>query len=149
MAHNRLMTQPIKNRQPWVPTTEETIPKLVQPYRQYRNSKTQATGTVPPTCRSEAGPVDEVPAGYESDDSWGWHAPADEEASQTPDLEEELLPFLTFHTWAHVGNRGRGRGCHHGQHRPYTRQIPARQWDGQPYGRCTRSPKSAQSQGLS
>ena len=119
-------------------SAEETIPKFVHRNRQYHNTKLQVTGTAPPTCRPSSSLVDEVPAGYESDDSWGYHAP-DAGEDQTPDLEEELLPFLTFQMWAQ--HPSQGRGCHH---RQYNRQIPVRDgyaqmswpWDGQQYGRC-------------
>ena len=95
------------------------------------------------------GTFDGVPAGYETDDSWGCHAPDANKEEQTLDLEEELLPFLTCRAWAPPSGRGRGRGrgCNN---RQQNRQIPVwdgyeqplRPWNGQPYSRCTHSQRA-------
>ena len=134
------------------PTTssQETTPKSINQGCGATNKKPQPTGTVPPTCRSDSGVCDAVPAGDESDDSWGCHSPHANPEDQIPDLEEELLPFLTLRAWRNHPNhphrntqrgrpRGRGR-VHH--HRQQNQNIPVRDgydqpprpWESRPYG---------------
>ena len=142
------------------PTTssQETIPKSVDQGHSHPNKKSQPTGTVPPTCRSESGLCDGIPAGYETDDSWGCHSPHANPEDQIPDLEEELLPFLTLRAWRNQTpnrntqrGRPRGRGgIHH--HRQQNQNIPVRDgydqpprpWESRPYGRRTRSQRALQ-----
>ena len=61
--------------------------------------KPHPTGTISPTRRSEAAVFDGIPAGYETDDSWGRYSPHASPEEQMPDVEEELLPFLTLRAW--------------------------------------------------
>ena len=58
--------------------TQETIPKVVEPSNSTPDQKSQPTGTVPPTCRSEKGTCSGIPAGYETDDSWGGYSNNDD-----------------------------------------------------------------------
>ena len=130
--------------------TQETAPKVVEPSNSTPNQKSQPTGTVPPTCRSEKGTCSSIPAGYESDDSWSGYSNNDDPQQQTPDLDEELYPLVAYRTWKRPYTRPRNtpsgipRGSHH---RAPNRQIPVRDgyerpqrpWDTQPYGRRTRS----------
>ena len=53
---------------------QETIPKSLDKGFKHPNLK-PPTGTVPPTSRSQAELCDGIPAGYESDDSWGCYSP--------------------------------------------------------------------------
>ena len=52
-------------------STMETTPKTVEPCHTPTNVKPQPTGTVPPTCQAAAATFEGIPAGYETDDSWG------------------------------------------------------------------------------
>ena len=138
-------------------STHETIPKSVAQGHKHPNKKPQPTGTVPPTCRSEPGICDGIPAGYETDDSWGCHSPHANPEEQTPDLEEELLPFLTLRAWRNHPHRNtqrgraRGRGGSHHNRQP-NQNIPVRDgydqpprpWESRPYGRRTRSQRALQ-----
>ena len=135
--------------------TQETVPKVVEPSNSTPNQKSQPTGTVPPTCRPEKGTCSGIPAGYESDDSWGGYSNNDDPQQQTPDLDEELYPLVAYRTWKRPYARPRNtpsgvpRGSHH---RAPNRQIPVwdgyewpqRPWDAQPYGRRTRSQRALQ-----
>ena len=131
-------------------STQETIPKSIDQGHRDPNKKHQPTGTVSPTCQSESGICKGVPAGYESDDSWGCHSSTANPEDEIPDLEEELLPFLTLRAWRNHPNhphrntqrgrpRGRGR-IHH--HRQQNQNIPVRDgydqpprlWESRPYG---------------
>ena len=76
-------------------SAQETLPKSVDQGFKHPNSK-PPTGTVPPTSRPQAELCDGIPAGYETDDSWGCYSPHARPEEQTPDLEEELLPILTL-----------------------------------------------------
>ena len=87
--------------------TQETIPKVVEPSDSMPNQKSQPTGTVPPTCRPEKGTCNGIPAGYESDDSWGGYSNNDDPQQQTPDLDEELYPLVAYQTWNRPYARGR------------------------------------------
>ena len=109
--------------------TQETVPKVVEPSNSTPNQKSQPTGTVPPTCRSEKGTCSGIPAGYESDDSWGGYSNNDDPQQQMPDLDEELYPLVAYRTWRRPYARPRNtpsgvsRGSHH---RAPNRQIPVR-----------------------
>ena len=86
-------------------STQETTPKSVHQGVNHPDTKSQPTGTVPPTCRPKSAVCDGIPAGYETDDSWGCYSPHANPEEQTPDLEEELLPFLTLRAWRRHPNR--------------------------------------------
>ena len=67
------------------------------PSRYAENSATRRshpTGAVAPTCRCEYGLVNAIPAGYESDDSWG-------NLSHTHDHTHmhNIVPLLTLRPW--------------------------------------------------
>ena len=50
---------------------EQTYVKIPSRYAENSVSRrSHLTGAVAPTCRREYGPVNRIPAGYESDDSW-------------------------------------------------------------------------------
>ena len=130
--------------------TQETIPKVVEPSDSTPNQKPQPTGTVPLTCRPKKGTCNSIPAGYESDDSWGGYSHNDDPQQQMPDLDVELYPLVAYQMWTrpHTSGRSRPRGVPRGSHhRALNQQIPVRDgyerpqrpWDGQPYGRRTHS----------
>ena len=60
------------------------------------------TGAVVPTCRREYGPVNAIPAGYESDDSW-------DNLSHTHDHmhTHNIVQLLTLRPWRNSPRRGR------------------------------------------
>ena len=60
------------------------------------------TAAVAPTCRREYGPVNRIPAGYKSDDSWY-------NLSHTHDHthRHNIVPLLTLHPWRNSPRRGR------------------------------------------
>ena len=138
-------------------STQETTPKSVDQDYSDPHKKSQPTGTVPPTCRPDPELCNGIPAGYETDDSWGCYSPHANQEDQTPDLEEELLPFLTLRAWKSPTNRNtqrgrpRGRGSNH-HHRQQNQSIPVwdgyerlpRLWESHPYGRRTRSQRALQ-----
>ena len=108
--------------------------------RHAENSATRRshpTGAVAPTCRSEYGLVNGIPAGYESDDSW-------DNLSHTHEHTHthNIVPLLTLHPWHNSPRRGlaQQQSRQHNTtnvrsgHAPYSRP-----WDNQPYGRRTRS----------
>ena len=137
-------------------STQETIPKSVDSGSKHPNTK-PPTGAVHPTSRSESRLCEGIPAGDESDDSWGYLSSHARPETQSPDLEEELLPILTLRAWQ-APNRGtfRGRSRGGGQrqcnHRQHSRTIPVRDgydhpprpWESRPYGRRTRSQRALQ-----
>ena len=137
-------------------STQETIPKSVDKCVNHPNTK-PPTGTVPPTSRSQSELCNGIPAGDESDDSWGYFSSNPRTEDQTPDLEDELMPILTLRAWqsppqrATLRGRPRGRGGR-GQHRQHNQNIPVRDgyeqpprpWESRPYGRRTRSQRALQ-----
>ena len=137
-------------------STQETIPKSVDKCVNHPNTK-PPTGTVSPTSRSQTELCNGIPAGDESDDSWGYFSSNPRPEDQTPDLEEELMPILTLRAWqsppqrATLRGRPRGRGGR-GQHRQLNQNIPVRDgyeqpprpWESRPYGRRTRSQRALQ-----
>ena len=138
-------------------STQETVPKTVEQHFKHPNSKSQPTGIVPPTCQPDPGVFDGIPAGYETDDSWGCYSPHADPEEQTPDVEEELLPFLTLRAWRQNPQRGTLRGRPRGRgginnHRQHNQSIPVRDgyvqpprpWESRPYGRRTRSQRALQ-----
>ena len=117
---------------------EQTYVKIQSRYAE--NSATRRphpTGAVAPTCRREYGPVNGIPAGYESDDSW-------DNLSHTHDHTHthNIVPLLTLRPWRNSPRRGREQQFPRQNnntnvrtgHAPYSRP-----WDNQPYGRRTRS----------
>ena len=117
---------------------DQTYVKI--PSRYAENSATRRphpTGAVAPTCRREYGPVNAIPAGYESDDSW-------DNLSHTHDHTHthNIVPLLTLCPWRNSPRRGceqqfprqnNNTNVRTG-HAPYSQP-----WDNQPYGRRTRS----------
>ena len=95
-------------------TTQDAEPSASAPYEQmyvkipshYTDSsasrRPHPTGAVAPTCRREYGPVNRIPAGYESDDSW-------DNLSHTHDhtLTHNIVPLLTLRPWRNSPRRGR------------------------------------------
>ena len=95
------------------------------------------TGAVAPTCRSEYGLVNVIPAVYESDDSW-------DNLSHTHEHTHthNIVPLLTLRPWRNIPHRG------HEQQQPRQNNntnvqtghaLYSRPWDNQPYRRRTRS----------
>ena len=105
------MPRPIRGRLPWTPPPQtrprRPYPRLWNPATPRSNQKSQPTGTVPPTCRPEKGTCSGIPAGYESDDSWGGHSNNDDPQQQMPDLDKELYPLVAYRTWKRPYARGR------------------------------------------
>ena len=117
---------------------DQTYVKI--PSRHAENSaarRSHPMGAVAPTCRSEYGLVNGIPAGYESDDSW-------DNLSHTHEHTHthNIVPLLTLHPWHNSPRRGlaQQQSRQHNTtnvrsgHAPYSRP-----WDNQPYRRCTRS----------
>ena len=119
---------------------EETYVKI--PSRQHDSNhdppKQHPTGAVVPTSQREYRLVNGIPAGYESDDSWGHDSfTHEQERSHT----HNIVLLLALCTWSNRPNRGREQP--HRQtnninvrsgHAPYPRP-----WDNQPYRWRTRS----------
>ena len=80
--------------------------------------KQHPTGAVVPTCRREYGLVNEIPAGYETDDSW-------DNDSHTHEHTHNIVPLLTLRPWSNRLHRGRE------QHQRQNNNIPVRP------GKCT------------
>ena len=81
---------------------DQTYVKI--PSRHAENSATRRShpmGAVAPTCRSECGLVNGIPAGYESDDSW-------DNLSHTHEHTHthNIVPLLTLHPWHNSPCRG-------------------------------------------
>ena len=108
------------------------------PSRYAENSATRRlhpTGAVAPTCRREYGPVNTIPAGYESDDSW-------DNLSHTHDHmhTHNIVPLLTLHPWQNSQCRGREQQFTRQNNNTTVRTghaLYSRPWDNQPYGRRT------------
>ena len=105
--------------------------------------RVQPTGAVSPTCHTEYGLINGIPASYESDDSWD-HDSLHHDPTHVHNRNIVLL--LALRTWTNCPNRGWGQ-----PHRlnnninmrsgnvPYPRPS-----ENQPYGRCTRSQQALQ-----
>ena len=121
---------------------EETYVKIPS----WHNSTTRdpkrvhPTGAVVPTCRREYRLVNRILVGYETDDSW-------DQNSLTHELEHahththNIVPLLALSTWTNCPNRGREQPQRQNNNinvRSGNAPYP-RPWEGQPYGRCTRS----------
>ena len=117
---------------------EQTYVKI--PSRHYTANceppKQYPTRAVIPTCRTNYGLVNGIPAGYETDDSWDNDSHIHEHTHT-----HNIVPLLALCTWNNCPYRG-----HEQQHRQ-TNNITvrpghapySRPWDNQPYGRRTRS----------
>ena len=82
---------------------EQTYVKIPSRYADSSASRRpHPTGAVAPTCRREYGPVNAIPAGYESDDSW-------DNMSHTHDHTHthNIVPLLTSRPWRKSPRRGR------------------------------------------
>ena len=95
------------------------------------------TGAVAPTCRREYGPVNGIPAGYESDDSW-------DNLSHTHDHThtQYIVLLLTLCPWRNSPRRGRDQQHLRQNNNTNLRAghaLYSRPWDNQPYGRHTHS----------
>ena len=121
------------------PSTVEEQTYVKIPSRHYAANcdpkKQHPTGAIA-TCRREYGLVNRIPAGYESDDSWGNNSHTHEHTHT-----HNIVPLLTLRPWNNHPQRG-----HEQQHRQNnninvgTGHAPyPRPWDNQPYGRRTRS----------
>ena len=110
------------------------------PSRYAENSVTRRphpTGAVAPTCRRDYGPVNAIPAGYESDDSW-------DNLSHNHDHTHmhNIVPLLTLRPWRNSACRGPEQQQFRQQSATNVRSGNApysRPWDNEPYGRRTRS----------
>ena len=63
--------------------------------------KQHPTGAVAPTCRSEYGHVNGIPAGYETDDSWDNDSHTHEHTHT-----HNIVPLLTLRPWNNCPHRG-------------------------------------------
>ena len=125
---------------PPTPTSaEETICKALHPNSCAikRDRSTQPTSAVVPTYRADPGPVREILAGYESDNSWDFSDGGEADCSHAP----RTTTLLAYTSWRGHPNRGweqsYGRGNHiavRGGNVPHPRP-----WHNQPYRRRTRS----------
>ena len=117
---------------------DQTYVKI--PSRYAENSATRRphpTGAVAPTCRRDYGLVNEMPAGYESDDSWDNLSHNHEHTHM-----HNIVPLLTLRPWHNSPRRGPEQQQFRQQSATNLRSGNApysRPWDNQPYGRCTRS----------
>ena len=100
------------------------------------SKKEHPTGAITPTCRRDYGLVNEIPTGYETDDSWDNDSHTHEHTHT-----HNIVPLLALCTW----NNCPHRGCE--QPHRQNNNINVRTgnapypwpWDNQPYGRRTRS----------
>ena len=84
--------------------------------------------------------VNGIQVGYESDDSWDQNS-ITHEPEHAHNHTHNIVPLLALHTWTNSPNRGRGQ-LHRQNNNINVRSGNApypRPWEGQPYGRCTRS----------
>ena len=91
---------------------EETYVKI--PSRSYAANcdpkKQHPTAAVTPTCRREYGLVNEIPAGYETDDSWDNDSHT-HERDHMHTHTHNLVPLLALHTWNNCPHRGHEQPC--------------------------------------
>ena len=102
--------------------------------------KVHPTRAVVPTCRRDYGPVNGIPAGYKTDDSWD-HDSLTHEQEHAHTNTHNIVPLLALCTWSNRPNRGREQ-LHRQNNNINVRSGNApylRPWDNQPYGWCTRS----------
>ena len=121
---------------------DETYPKV--PSRLYGASrdihKVQPTRAISPTRRRDYGPVNGIPAGYKSDDSWGQSDTHEPEPTRRQ--VQNIVPLLAVRTWRNSpSNRGRGQPQRQNNNiNVRVGNVPySRPWEGQPYGRHTQS----------
>ena len=102
--------------------------------------KAHPTGAVVPTSRRDYRFVNGILAGYETDDSWD-HNSLTHEPEHTRTHAHNIVPLFALHTWTNCPNRGREQPQRQNNNinvrsgnAPYQRN-----WEGQPYGQCTRS----------
>ena len=89
---------------------EETYVKIPSRNNNTSNNtkRLQPTGAVLPTCRRDYKLVNGIPAGYESDDSWG----NDSHASEPEHIHSHshnIVSLLALRTWSNRPNRGTGQ----------------------------------------
>ena len=125
---------------------EETYVKI--PSRNNSTSRDtkrlQPTGAVSPTHGREYDLVNGIPAGYESDNSWGHNSTALEPEhvhNHNHNHSHNLVPLLALRTWKNCPNRG---SCPNQRQNSnitvWNSNTPySRLWEGQPYGRRMRS----------
>ena len=117
---------------------DQTYVKI--PSRYAENSftrRTHPTGAVTPTHRRDFGPVNAIPTGYESDDSWD-NLSHNHEHTHT----HNIVPLLTLRPWRNSPRRPPEQQQFRQQSATNVRSGNApypRPWDSQPYGRRTRS----------
>ena len=117
---------------------DQTYVKIPSHYAE--NSATRRphpTGAVAPTCRSDYGLVNAIPAGYESDDSWDNLSHNHEHTHM-----HNIVPLLTLRPWRNSPCRGPEQQQFRQQSATNVRSGNApysRPWDNQPYGRRTHS----------
>ena len=102
--------------------------------------KAHPTGAVVPTCRRDYGLINEIPAGYETDDSWD-HDSLTHEPEHPHTHTLNIVPLIALRTWSNRPNRGREQP-HRQNNNINVRSSNApypRPWENQPYGWCTRS----------
>ena len=98
------------------------------------------TGAVVPTCRREYRLINGIPAGYETDDSWDQDS-LTHEPEHAHTHTHNIVPLLALHMWTNHPNRGQGQPQRQNNNinvRSSNAPYP-RPWEGQPYGRHTRS----------
>ena len=121
---------------------EEMYVKIPSQYNaaNHNPKKAHPTGAVVPTCRRDYGPVNGIPAGYETDDSWD-HDSLTHEQEHAHTHTHNIVPLLALRTWSHHPNRGCEQP-HRQNNNVNVRSGNApypKPWENQPYGQCTRS----------
>ena len=121
---------------------EETYVKIPSQHNAANHDpkKAHPTSAVIPTCRRDYGLVNGIPAGYETDDSWD-HDSLTHELEHAHTHTHNIVPLLTLCTWTKCLNRGREQP-HRQNNNINVRSgnaVYPRPWEGQPYGRRTRS----------
>ena len=121
---------------------EETYVKIPSRHNSANRDpkKVHPTGAVVPTCRREYRLVNGIPAGYETDDSWDQDS-LTHEPEHTHNHTHNIVPLLGLRTWTNHPNRGWGQPQRQNNNinvRSGNAPYP-RPWEGQPYGRRTRS----------
>ena len=115
---------------------DQTYIKIPSRYAENNATRrTHPTGAVTPTCRSDYGLVNAIPAGYESDDSW-------DNLSHNHEHTHNIVPLLTLRPWRNSPRRPPEQQQFRQQSATNVRLGNApynRPWDNQPYGRRTRS----------
>ena len=91
----------------------------------------QPTGTFSPTCQRDFSFDNSIPAGCESDDSWGLTSTALEPEQVH---NHNIVPLLALRTWTNHPNRGRDQNYTQNNNiRVRNGNVPySRLWEGQP-----------------